>query len=102
MLRSRRAFLFAAAAILFYQLILPPVVGLADNGDFPKVTGRFDLSARVHRTYEYIDTAYEIRSDKHWVSDFYFLEIVLTYPALWLNALLSKDKDFDLRCIGVV
>jgi len=102
MLDSRRVFLLAAAAILFYQLILPPVVGLADNGDFPKVIGRFDLNARVHRTYEYIDTVYEIRSDKHWVSDFYSLEIALTYPALWLNSLLSKDSDFDLRCIGVV
>jgi hypothetical protein len=102
MLDSRRAFLFAAGAILFYQLIIPPVVGLADNGDFPKVTGRFDLSARVHRTYEYIDTVYEIRSDRHWVSDFYSVEIALIYPALWLNALLAKDSNFDLRCIGVV
>jgi hypothetical protein len=102
MLDSRRVFLFAAGAILFYQLIVPPVVGLADNGDFPKVIGRFDLSARVHRTYEFIDTVYEIRSDKHWVSDFYSVEIALTYPALWLNSLLSKDNDFDLRCIGVV
>jgi hypothetical protein len=102
MLDSRRALLFAAGAILFYQLIIPPVVGLADNGDFAKVIGRFDLSPRVHRTYEFIDTVYEIRSDKHWVSDFISVEIVLTYPALWLNALLSKDGDFDLRCIGVV
>jgi hypothetical protein len=102
MLDSRRVFLFAAAAILFYQLIIPPVVGLADNGDFPKVIGRFDLSARVHRTYQFVDTVYEFRSDKHWVSDFYSLEIALAYPALWLNSLLSKDNNFDLRCIGVV
>jgi hypothetical protein len=102
MLDSRRVFLFAAAAILFYQLILPPVVGLADNGDFAKVIARFDLSPRVHRTYEFIDTVYEFRSDKHWVSGFFSLEIALTYPALWLNSLLSKDDNFDLRCIGAV
>src|ERR1700722_3955245 len=102
MLDSRRALLFAAGAILFYQLIIPPVVGLADNGDFPKVIGRVDLSPRVHRTYEFVDTVYEIRSDRHWVSDFYSVEIALTYPALWLNSLLSKDNNFDLRCIGVV
>src|ERR1700689_3923408 len=102
MVDSGRVFLFAAGAILFYQLIIPPVVGLADNGDFGKVIARFNLSAPVHRTYEFVDTVYEFRPDRHWVSDFYSVEIALTYPALWLNSLLSKDKDFDLRCIGVV
>jgi hypothetical protein len=102
MLNSGRVFLFAAGAILTYQLIIPPVVGLADNGDFPKVIGRFDLFARSDHRYRFIDTVYEFRPDKHWVSDFYSLEIALTYPALWLNSLLSKDGNFDLRCIGVV
>ena len=99
---SRRAFLLAAAAILSYQLIVPPVVGLADNGDFAKVTGRFNLYAPVHRVYEWIDTVYQIRSDKHWVSDNYSSEILLLPPALWLNTLVSKTGDFDLRCIGIV
>jgi hypothetical protein len=102
MLNSGRVFLVAAGAILTYQLIIPPVVGLADNGDFPKVIGRFDLVARSDHRYTFIETVYELRPDKHWVSDFYSLEIALTYPALWLNSLLSKDKNFDLRCIGVV
>jgi hypothetical protein len=100
---SRKTFLFAAAAILVYQLMIPPIVGLADNGDFPKVTGRFDLYAPVHRIYEYIDTTYQIRGDKHWVSDFIATEILLVPPALWLNSLVSKTPGlFDLRCIGAV
>ena len=99
---SRRAFLVAAAAILTYQLIVPPVVGLADNGDFAKVTGRFNLYAPVHRVYEWIDTVYQIRPDKHWVSDNYSSEILLLPPALGLNAVVSKSGDFDLRCMGIV
>ena len=99
---SRRAFLFAAAAILSCQLIVPPVVGLADNGDFAKVTGRFNLYAPVHRIYEWIDTVYQIRSDRHWTSDNYSSEILLVPPALGLNRLVSKTGDFDLRCIGIV
>lgn len=99
---SRTVFVLAAAAILFYQLILPPVVGLADNGDFVKVIARFNLYARVHNTYQYIDTVYHFLPEKHWVSPFFSIEIPLVYPALWLNSLVSKTGDFDLRCIGVV
>ena len=102
MAKSGRYFLFAAAAILFYQLIVPPVVGLADNGDFSKVTGRFDLFAPVHRTYEWVDTVYEINPEHHWVSDNYSSEILLVPPALWLNALFRKTPGFDLRFIGIV
>src|ERR1700722_5807501 len=102
MLKSGRVFLVAAGAILFYQLMVPPVVGLADNGDFGKVIGRFNLHGRVYSTYDFIDTVYLFGHGKPWVSDFYSLEITLAYPALWLNSLLSKDNTFDLRCIGAV
>jgi hypothetical protein len=99
---SRRVFFLAAGAILFYQLILPPVVGLADNGDFAKVIGRFNLRGRVHKTYGYIDNVYTIRPENHWVSGFVSTEIPLAQLAVWLNRLISKDGNFDLRCIGVV
>jgi len=102
MLDSRRVFVLAAGAILFYQLILPPVVGLADNGDFAKVIGRFNLRGRVHKTYGYIDNVYTIRPENHWVSGFVSTEIPLAQLAVWLNRLISKDGNFDLRCIGVV
>lgn len=98
----RNIFVGVAAAILFYQLILPPVVGLADNGDFIKIIARFDLYARVHRTYQFCDTTYDFRPERHWVGEFYSSEILLVLPALLLNSLLSKTGSFDLRCIGVV
>jgi len=31
----------AAAGILAFQLFVPPIVGLADQGDFGKMIGRF-------------------------------------------------------------
>ncbi len=102
MLDSRRVFVLAAGAILFYQLILPPVVGLADNGDFAKVIGRFDLCGRDYHTYVNIDTVYRFRPEQHWVSDFVSLEIPLAQLAVWLNRVVSKDGNFDLRCIGIV
>jgi hypothetical protein len=102
MSNSGRVFVFAAGAILFYQLIVPPIIGLADNGDFAKVIGRFDLIPRGDNRGEFVDSVYEVHPDKHWVSDFFSLEIALTYPALWVNSLLSKGPYFDLRSIGIV
>lgn len=31
------------AAVIFYQIMMPPIVGIADNGDFARVMGRFGL-----------------------------------------------------------
>jgi hypothetical protein len=102
MMRLRQVLVGSAAAILCYQLMLPPVVGLADNGDFGKVLGRFNLWAKVHKTYLFCDTVYEFHPDRHWVSDFYSTEIPLAAAAIALNSVLSKDGNFDLRAIGVV
>ena len=101
-LNSRRVIVLAAGAILFCQLILPPVAGLADNGDFGKVILRFDLNGRVHRACEYIDTVYLIRPATHWVSAFFSTEIPLARLAVWINRVVSRDGNFDLRSIGVV
>src|SRR5260370_30485241 len=102
MLDGRRVFVGAAAAILCYQLILPPVVGLCENGDFVKVIGRFDLYGKVYRPSEFIDTVYEFHPERHWVGEFYSSEILLTLPALVLNSLTSKDGTFDLRLMGIL
>lgn len=98
----RRIVVGAAAAILFYQLILPPVVGLADNGDFAKVIGRFELHPKNYRRGDYIDQTYTFDPGSYWVGDFHSSEILLTLPALWLNSLLSKGGAFDIRMIGIV
>ena len=40
------ALLAICAAILAAQLFVPPFIGLADNGDFPKITGRLSLGPK--------------------------------------------------------
>lgn len=99
---SRWVFVVAAAAVVCYQLTIPPVVGLADNGDFVKVIGRFDLYARVYQTYQYSDTTYEFHPERHWVSGYVSSEILLAQAAVWLNSVVGKDGNFDIRCIGAV
>ena len=50
--------LFAAVAVLCCQLFLPPVVGLANNGDFGKAVGVFGLGAPFEDEYKYADLTY--------------------------------------------
>jgi hypothetical protein len=102
MLNLRHALVGAAAAMLCYQLVLPPVVALADNGDFGKIIGRFGLWARVHRTYQFSDTVYYFDPARRWVSDFYSTETALARAAIALNSALSKDGAFDIRAIGAI
>ena len=58
-LTSRSAFLALACAIVSYQIFVPPVVGLANNGDFGKVIGVFDLTGPVQDENAWADTRYE-------------------------------------------
>ena len=102
MARLQQLLVGTAAAILSYQLILPPVVALADNGDFARVIGRFDLWAKVHKTYIYSDTVYVFDGSRHWAGEFYSTEIPLAAAAIGLNSLVSKDGNFDIRVIGCV
>src|ERR1700761_6784962 len=97
---SRKGFLLLAAAILSYQLFVPPVVALANNGDFVKILGSFDLYPRINQVYLFADTTYEFHPDRHWVSGFYSTETPIVQVAIWLNSLLSKDGNFDIRVIG--
>jgi hypothetical protein len=101
MRRFRFAFVAIAAAILFYQLILPPVLAFANNGDFPKIIGRFSLVPRVGQR-PWADTVYYFDPQKLWVSEYHSTESLLMLPALALGRLLSKDGSFDIRFIGAV
>ena len=102
MLRLRHALVGAAGAMLCYQLMLPPVVALADNGDFGKVIGRFALFAKNNLTYRFSDTVYYFDPPHRWVSDFYSTETPLARAAIALNSALSKDGAFDIRAIGAI
>jgi hypothetical protein len=102
MSNSGRIVVGVATVILSYQMLLAPVVCLADNGDFVKVIGRFDLYARVYRTYQFCDVTYDFHPERHWVSGFYSTETLLVLPALFLNTLFSKGGSFDIRYIGIV
>lgn len=106
-----RLWLAAGAAILAYLLLIPPVVGIADNGDFNRVMSRFGLSALapgdvpryfayVHRTYVF-DTKEPVTFERVW-NGYQSSEVWLAAAAVGLNALFSKDGLFDIRVMGLL
>lgn len=100
--RTREVFLLCAAVALFWQLLVPPVVGTANNGDFPKVTGLFNMAAVPNDVYHFTPTRYEFSRQHHYWGGFYSSELLLVPPALALNKIFSKDGYFDLRFMGLI
>jgi hypothetical protein len=97
------ALLLAAAAVIF-QTFLPPSVGLANNGDFPKIIGQFDMGnpSDDRDVFRFADTSYVVAPKYHYESHFYSSELVLFAAALGLNS-VSVDPDFfDVRVMGAV
>src|ERR1700730_8980518 len=96
----------AAAGILIYQLCLPPIVGLANQGDFAKIVGHFGYGpedkapelkyAFVERKY-IPDPSYRQRDWEQWTSEYLFVG-----SALLLNKLVSKDGKLDIVVVGLI
>ena len=96
----------AASGVLIYQVCLPPIVGLADQGDFAKISGHFGYGpedkspelkyAFVERTYV-PDPTYRQRDWEQWTSEYLFVG-----SALLLNKVVSKNGKLDIVVVGMV
>ena len=104
--RAECIWLLIVATLVGYQLLSPPLVGLADNGDFPKVMGRFAISypspSPDERYFNYFIAHYPIDPSYRWVSPFHTSENLLVWIALQLNGFLSKDGLFHIAFLGSV
>ena len=99
------AVLAAAGAILAYQLFVPPIMGLADQGDFLRTIGRFGYGPQHHGSLEYVyvepkyipDPQYRARYWEQANSEYLFVG-----AALLVNKLVSKDGALDITVAGFV
>jgi len=92
----------SAVGVICCQLMLPPVVGLANNGDFGKVLGSFGLGAPREHEHIFADTKYNFDPRYFYKAGFSSSEFILVVPALALGAMLSRDGRFDLRYMGFI
>jgi hypothetical protein len=99
------AVLAAAGAILTYQLFIPPIVGLADQGDFLRTLGRFGYGPQHHGSLEYIYVEPKYIPDPNYRSPYWEQansEYLFVGSALLLNKLVSKDGTLDITVAGIV
>lgn len=99
------AVLAAAGAILTYQLFIPPIVGLADQGDFVRTIGRFGYGPQHHGSLEYVYVEPKYIPDPSYRSPYWEQansEYLFVGAALLLNKLVSKDGTLDITVAGLV
>jgi hypothetical protein len=94
----------AAAAIVGYQVLCPPVVGLADQGDFRRVIGKFGYGPEQPATYyDYVTLKY-VRDPNYRSPDWEQIssEDLFVGTAVLINYVYSTDGKLDIRAIGLV
>jgi hypothetical protein len=99
------AVLATAGAILIYQLFIPPIVGLADQGDFVRTIGRFGYGPQHHASLEYVYVEPKYIPDPQYRSPYWEQansEYLFVGAALLLNKLVSKDGALDITVAGFV
>jgi hypothetical protein len=91
-------------AIVVFQLFIPPSIGLANNGDFSKVIGRFSLapsSLDTSEEYKYFTARWVYDRAFYWMSDDRSSELIPISAAVqigwWFSSLV-----FDIRILGAI
>lgn len=94
----------AFGAIVCFQLFVPPTIGVANNGDYGKMIGRFSLGPMgVNNEDEQLFYEERWRYDPkyHWVSDNYSSELIWIAAAVGMSRLFSHEV-FDVRTLGAI
>ncbi len=100
------AALAVAAAILAVQLFVPPVVGLADNGDYQRVMGyagfQHTTGVAAERYFSFLRTRYLIVAPGWFRGGYHSSETLLAFVARCVHLAFSKQPLFDLRLLGAL
>lgn len=91
------------AALCSIQIFAPPYIGLANNGDFGKVFGRFAIAPPDGgaRNFTYFVSDYEYRPRYRWKSNFKSSETVLAAVPILLAKTFGAHV-FNIRWLGAV
>src|SRR5581483_10933147 len=96
--------LFAICVCLIsVQIFVHPFIGMADNGDFPKVLGPLSLypAADVHLK-AYVVPVFRRAQMYRWKTPVFSSEIYFGRLAVGISRLFGNHKQFDIRYVGAV
>jgi hypothetical protein len=92
------------SAIVVFQLFIPPSIGLASNGDFAKMIGRFSLapsSLDTSQEYKYFTARWVYNQAFQWMSDDRSSELIPISGAVLIGWWFSSQV-FDIRILGAI
>ncbi len=100
----------AAGGILVFLLFVPPVVGLADQGDYGRITSAFKIQyppdlPKADRDFCYIQTKFVVIRDRRSGSarlPYFSSELLFVGAAVTLHSILFNPSTFDIRALGAV
>jgi hypothetical protein len=96
------------AGLLAVQLVVPPIVGLADNGDFSRVAGPLGIFPPEElgdaAFFSWIVPQYRFEPERIWIRGLccYSSQTLLELAALPVGLATSPPGRFDLRATGIV
>ena len=97
------ALVAAVALLVFYPLMKPPILGLADNGDFGRISLEWELQSPPADEYHYAPRLFERVEGHGWTSGFWSSEYVLARTAMALDDVaFERGPRFDIRALGMV
>jgi hypothetical protein len=98
------AALTASAAILAAQLLVPPVVGLADNRDYERVMGyagfQHTTEVPAERYFSFLRTRFAVVAPGWFRGGYHSSETLLAFAARYAHRAVSGGPVFDLRVLG--
>lgn len=101
--RFEWAVILTTGLVLCFQLLVRPVLGLADNGDFQRIMGPFGIvypPGQDPGFWKFITVHFAF--DRPSGVEFPSSELVLVGAAKAINQILGREGVFDLRTLGAV
>jgi hypothetical protein len=96
------AFLVLFALAVIYQIYIPPVPGLADNGDFVRITDKVGIRLADEKLYmKFINLVFPIQP-KYNVKGYQSSELIFVLFSIELNSLLFRDGLYHLNILAGV
>jgi hypothetical protein len=102
--RYRASLLLLCLGILAWQLLLPGFIGMANNGDFPKVAGVFCLEGIDHKAddFAYFQSDYVRGPQYCYDPGIPTSEMLPARLAVFLERTLHDPARFDIRWLGTL
>src|ERR1700730_9759858 len=103
--RTDFAVIALAAIVVLSRVIGPATIGLADNGDFGKISGRFGLHpdvAEADSSFKYATNHYVRDPKYYWKSEFLSSESAVAFAAVAASTLFGPTDAFDIRFLGAL